>query len=116
VTAESFYDRSEFFVNGRCENRHVLVKFTPLGTAAEARPNETVLDTARRAGAPVGNSCGSVGVCGRCRVLVLAGAENLSPPTMIEIRVAGQRGFAPDERLACQAVVTGPVEVTTGYW
>jgi len=94
----------------------MLVNFTPLGTSAEARPDETVLDAARRADAPVGNSCGSVGVCGRCRVLVLAGAENLSPPTMIEIRVASQRGFEPGERLACQAVVTGDVEVTTSYW
>lgn len=94
----------------------MLVKFTPLGTAAEARPDETVLDSARRAGAPIGNSCGSVGVCGRCRVLVLAGAENLSPPTTIEIRVSAQRGLSAGERLACQAVVTGPVEVTTGYW
>jgi ferredoxin len=94
----------------------VLVNFIPLGTSAEARPNETVLDAARRADAPIGNSCGSVGVCGRCRVRVLAGAENLSPPTMIEIRVAGQRGFAADERLACQAVVSGDVEVTTSYW
>jgi len=94
----------------------MLVNFAPLGTSAEARPDETVLDAARRADAPVGNSCGSVGVCGRCRVLVLAGAENLSPPTMIEIRVASQRGFAADERLACQAVVTGDVEVTTSYW
>ncbi len=92
------------------------VSFTPLGTSAEARLNETVLDAARRAGAPIGNSCGSVGVCGRCRVRVLAGAETLSPPTTIEIRVATQRGFASDERLACQAVVGGDVEVTTGYW
>jgi ferredoxin len=94
----------------------VLVNFTPLGTTAEARPDETVLDAARRADAPIGNSCGSVGVCGRCRVLVLAGAEKLSPPTMIEIRVSAQRGFAADERLACQAVVMGDVEVTTSYW
>ena len=94
----------------------MLVNFAPLGTSAEARPDETVLDAARRADAPVGNSCGSVGVCGRCRVFVLAGAENLSPPTMIEIRVASQRGFAADERLACQAVVTGDVEITTSYW
>jgi ferredoxin len=94
----------------------VLVNFTPLGTSAEALANETVLDAARRADAPIGNSCGSVGVCGRCRVVVLAGAENLSPPTTIELRVAEQRGFAPDERLACQAVVTGDVEVTTSYW
>jgi len=94
----------------------VHVIFTPLGTTAEANPNETVLDAARRADAPIGNSCGSVGVCGRCRVRLLAGAENLSAPTTIELRVAGQRGFAADERLACQAVVMGDVEVTTSYW
>jgi len=92
------------------------VHFTPLSTSAEAIPNETVLDAARRADAPLGNSCGSVGVCARCRVRVLAGAENLSEPTTIEKRVAAQRGFADDERLACQAVVNGDVEVTTGYW
>ena len=92
------------------------VIFTPLGTSAEANPDETVLDAARRADTPIGNSCGSVGVCGRCRVRVLAGTENLSAPTMIEIRMATQRGFESDERLACQAVVMGDVEVTTSYW
>ena len=92
------------------------VTFSPLGTSAEAKSNETVLDAARRAGAPIGNSCGSVGVCGRCRIRVLAGAENLSPPTMIEIRVSTQRGFTGDERLACQAAVKGDVEITTSYW
>ena len=92
------------------------VIFKPLGTAADAKPDETILDAARRADAPLGNSCGSVGVCARCRVRIVSGAENLSAPTTIEIRVASQRGFASDERLACQAVVQGDVEVTTGYW
>jgi ferredoxin len=92
------------------------VTFTPLGTTAEARPNETVLDAARRAGAPIGNSCGSVGVCGRCCVRILGGAEKLSAPTIIELRVSAQRGLRADERLACQAVVMGDVEVTTSYW
>jgi ferredoxin, 2Fe-2S len=92
------------------------VSFKPLGTAADTKPDETILDAARRADAPLGNSCGSVGVCARCRVRVVSGAENLSAPTTIEIRVASQRGFASDERLACQAVVSGDVEVTTAYW
>lgn len=103
-------------MNDRCENRRVRVHFTPLGTSADAKPDETILDAARRADAPLGNSCGSVGVCARCRVQVVSGAENLSAPTTIEIRVSAQRGFASDERLACQAVVNGDVEVTTGYW
>ena len=76
----------------------------------------TLADIAAVADVPVGNSCGGVGVCGRCCVRVLAGAENLSAPTMIELRVSAQRGFAADERLACQAIVTGDVEVTTSYW
>jgi ferredoxin len=92
------------------------VRFTPLGTSAEAKPNETVLDAARRAGAPLGNSCGAVGVCARCVVRVVEGAENLSEPTEIEARVALRRGLAADERLACQAVVRGECMVTAGYW
>jgi 2Fe-2S ferredoxin len=92
------------------------VTFTPLGRAAEAKPNETILDAARRIGAPIGNSCGGVGVCARCRVRVVAGSENLSPPTSIELRIGGGRGFAADERMACQAVVRDDCEITTSYW
>jgi len=91
-----------------------LVTFTPLGLAASAREDETLLDVARRTGAPLGNSCGGVGICTRCRVRILAGAESLSPPTSVESRFS--RDFAADERMACQAVVQGECEVTTTYW
>lgn len=93
-----------------------VVSFTPLGKKAEARENESILDVARRASVPLGNSCGGVGVCTRCKVTVTAGAENLSPATSIELRFGAARGFAPDERMACQAVVRGDCEVTTTYW
>jgi len=92
------------------------VTFTPLGRTAAAKPDETLLDLARRAGAPLGNSCGGTGICARCRVRVVAGAENLSAPTTIELRVSADRGFTEGERLACQAVVCGDVEITTTYW
>ena len=92
------------------------VTFTPLGRAAETKPNETILDAARRVGAPIGNSCGGVGVCARCRVRIVAGSENLSPPTSIELRIGNARGFVPGDRMACQAVVLGECEVTTSYW
>ena len=91
-----------------------IVTFTPLGLRAEARSDESVLDVARRAGAPLGNSCGGVGVCARCRVRVVEGAENLSEPTSVEVRFS--RGFAEGERMACQAIVFGDVTVTTTYW
>jgi 2Fe-2S ferredoxin len=92
------------------------VKFARLERSAVAKQDETLLDVARRAGAPLGNSCGAIGICARCTVVVVTGAENLSPPTSIESRVAAQRGLSPNERLACQAVVNGPCEITTSYW
>lgn len=80
------------------------VTFTPIGTMADAKPNETVLDVARRAGAPIGNSCGGIGICGRCRITIVAG--DVSPPTR----------FETNGRLACQCVVAGDCTVTTTYW
>ena len=92
------------------------VTFTPLAKTAVAKSDETVLDVARRAAVPLGNSCGGVGICARCKVRVVAGAENLTPPTSVETRWAAARGFAEDERMACQAVVRGDCVVTTSYW
>ena len=92
------------------------VTFSPLARAADAKSDETLLDVARRAGVPLGNSCGGIGICSRCKVRIVAGAENLTPPTSVETRFAAARGFAEDERMACQAVVLGECEVTTAYW
>ena len=92
------------------------VEFIPVGRSAEAGADETILDAARRAGAPVGNSCGGVGTCGRCRVTIVSGGESLSPLTTMETRIAAEKEFDPDERLACQAVVRGDCVITTKYW
>jgi len=93
-----------------------VVSFVPLALRASAKDDETLLDVARRAGAPLGASCGGVGICARCRVRVTEGAENLSPPTSIESRIGATRGFTADERMACQTVVMGDCAVTTTYW
>ena len=92
------------------------VTFHPLGLAAQTRAGETVLDAARRGGAPIGASCGSVGICARCRVVIVSGAESLTPVTTVEARTLEQRGIPAGERLACQAVVRGDCTVTTSYW
>jgi len=87
------------------------VTFVRLSLVTDVKADETLLDAARRAGAPLGNSCGGVGVCSRCKVQVTDGAENLGAPTRMEsTRVSG------DERLACQAVVFGDCAITTSYW
>lgn len=93
-----------------------IVRFIPLRLTGQARPDDTILDAARRAGAPIGNSCGGIGVCARCVVRVLTGSENLTPATRIEVKIIEERKLESDDRLACQAVVRGDCEVTTAYW
>ena len=57
------------------------------------------------------HSCGGMGTCGTCRVRILSSLESLGPlepRNEIEIEMANDRGFAENERLACQlAIVNG---------
>lgn len=56
-------------------------------------------------------NCGGYGQCGTCIVEVVQGADNLSPRTAFEDRKLKRK---PDSyRLACQAIVHGPVTVLT---
>jgi len=93
-----------------------IVRFVPLRLSGDTRPNDTILDVARRVGAPIGNSCGGIGVCARCVVRVLSGHENLTAITKIEVKDLAERHLHPTHRLACQAAVLGDCEVTTSYW
>lgn len=93
-----------------------LVRFVPLGLEASSRDDETILDVARRAGAPIGNSCGGVGWCGRCRVQVVEGSASLGSATWVEQEKGSELGLDANERLACQATVHGDCSVTTTYW
>ena len=93
-----------------------IVEFVPLGRGREVRRGVTIISAANRAGVPIGQSCNGDGICGWCKVKVLRGMENLSPPTPIERRLMASCAFAPDERAACLAKISGDITVTTGYW
>ena len=92
------------------------VTFAPSGKSFCVKRGGTIFRAAVRARMRLGRACRGEGVCGACRVRVLAGQENLSPPTDCEVRMARRRPLAADERYACQAHVTGDVTVTTSYW
>ncbi|MBW4544570.1 MAG: (2Fe-2S)-binding protein [Symplocastrum torsivum CPER-KK1] len=56
-------------------------------------------------------NCGGYGQCGTCIVEIVEGVDNLSPRTPVETRKLKKK---PDSyRLACQALVNGPVSVKT---
>lgn len=56
-------------------------------------------------------NCGGYGQCGTCIVEIVEGLENLSPRTEVENRKLKKK--PANYRLACQALVEGPVSVNT---
>ena len=56
-------------------------------------------------------NCGGYGQCGTCIVEVVEGLENLSPRTETENRKLKKK--PENYRLACQALVNGPISVVT---
>ena len=68
------------------------------------------------AGLPVASSCHGDGICGKCRVRVIAGAENLSKIGSLEQLVRDRLKVPKEFRISCQTQVLGDIEVDTTYW
>lgn len=73
----------------------------------EINNDQTILEASLQAGIPHYHECGGKAKCSTCRVLVLAGAENLTRPNDKELQLKKILGFSDNIRLACQTHVTG---------
>lgn len=79
-------------------------------------PGETVFEAAARHGYIWPTVCGGRADCTRCCMVVLEGAEYLTPMGTAERQTLERLRWAdgivnPDERLACQTELTGDVVV-----
>lgn len=72
---------------------------------------EVLLSTLNANKVSISQSCEGNGTCTTCRVFVLKGLENCSPRTEIESERANERNFSEVERLSCQTVVNGDLEI-----
>jgi uncharacterized 2Fe-2S/4Fe-4S cluster protein (DUF4445 family) len=84
------------------------VRFEPSGVSRHVEAGLTLLQVAIAAGVEIEAVCGGRGTCGKCRVIA---TEGLAEPTEVELRKLSQQDLAAGYRLACQAVITGDVEV-----
>lgn len=100
-------------------NRDHLVFFSPSGKRDRFPEGTSVLEAARRLGVDLDSVCGGRGICGRCKVTPVEGAnpklgivsarDHLTPGNEVEARYADKRGLAEGCRLGCQARITGDV-------
>jgi len=79
-------------------------------------PGTTLLEAVRRAGLPIARACGGDGLCARCSVRLLEGAEAVTPESAEEADAKRRNRVDPELRLACLCRVEGPLLVTATYW
>jgi adenylate cyclase len=77
----------------------------------EIKQSDTVLDALLANGVEQTNICGGNAHCSTCRIMILEGSKNCSPPTSAERALAKQLDFPVHVRLACQTKVTGDVSI-----
>ncbi len=59
----------------------------------------------------VKSSCGGHASCGDCLIKIVSGADNLNVASFEEKQLLGNVFHITKERLACQTMATGPVEI-----
>ncbi|HEY8849871.1 MAG TPA: 2Fe-2S iron-sulfur cluster-binding protein [Thermoanaerobaculia bacterium] len=83
------------------------VTFVDQGKAAEFPAGKTLLSAALEMGIAVSHVCGGDGACGTCRIEVVEGWNNLTPPTPEET----YKELEAPYRLSCQSKLIGDVVV-----
>ncbi|MBC8082126.1 MAG: (2Fe-2S)-binding protein [Hymenobacter sp.] len=89
-----------------------------LPAAVPVPAGSTLLTALQSAGHDWMHACGAKGRCTTCRLILVSGAEVLTPPTEAELRYRAAGRLQPNERLTCQArlpngTVTGHVPEAT---
>jgi 2Fe-2S ferredoxin len=82
----------------------------------EAERGVNLMKALLEADRPVASSCGGEGVCGKCRVTVVTGADQLGAPNDLELFLRERENLGPQERISCQCVLLGDVQLDTKYW
>jgi 2Fe-2S ferredoxin len=86
------------------------MQFLPHEKTCVIKNEESVLEVALRNDIDLPHSCGGMGSCTTCRVLVVNSPTELPERNELEQDIADMRGFRPEERLSCQlAPVAGLV-------
>jgi len=79
-----------------------MIIFLPHGRRQKPLKDETIFDAALKAGIEIQSLCGGKGLCGKCKVIIVEGKENISPPTEVEMKYLSREDLHEGFRLACQ--------------
>jgi len=77
----------------------------------DCNPEQTILEATLAANINHIHACGGYGKCSTCRVAVVEGIEQCSPPNEDEQEIAQKLNFPHQIRLACQTQIQGDIQI-----
>ncbi|MCB1918071.1 MAG: (2Fe-2S)-binding protein [Rhodocyclaceae bacterium] len=90
------------------------VTFEDIGVTVTVPAGTRLIEVSEKVGAGITYGCRE-GECGTCMMKIVAGAENLAQPSVLEHQVLADNLAPRAARLACQAqVLSGEVVVRPG--
>jgi ferredoxin len=92
------------------------IRFLPARRTVSVPAGTSLLEAARQAGLPVAQSCTAQGVCARCGMQIVEGAEALAAESSEETRAKDRNRIDPALRLSCRLVPDHDLTVTAPYW
>ena len=87
------------------------VKFVPQNVEFEIKSGQSVLHVAQDNGIYIKSVCKGVPSCAECRVRVVEGDFNVTPPGSEELSLIGTGHFLDHRRLSCQLKCFGDITV-----
>lgn len=78
------------------------ILFLPAKVSFPINDANSVLEVALQNKIPLDHSCGGMGSCTTCRIVVESPIDLLPPKSALELEITDSRGFSERERLACQ--------------
>ncbi|WP_413612965.1 2Fe-2S iron-sulfur cluster-binding protein [Bdellovibrio sp. HCB-110] len=93
-----------------------LISFKKNRPPIEVPPGANLMKSLLDAGLPVASSCDGDGVCAKCKIIIIEGAENLSGENETEAFLKESNNIPKELRISCQTEVFGDITVDASYW
>jgi len=92
------------------------IAFKKSRPAVQVAQGENLMQALLAAGLPVASSCNGDGICSKCKINIISGAENLSRENDTEIFLKEKNSIAKSYRISCQTEILGDIQVDATYW
>ncbi|MFX1391514.1 MAG: ASKHA domain-containing protein [Promethearchaeota archaeon] len=87
------------------KNKSILIDFEPISRRVIISQNTSIYKILTEINIPIRTICGGLGKCGKCKILVQKGKDNLNELTNTEKSILNQTEIENGWRLACQTKV-----------